>query len=176
MFHGAKACQLQVSLNFHREQSSIDIRARFDREDLSRRPFKEQVMIIQIFANAFDTMSTTTLEQVVSEEALPPRLKLNPRAVNLVKSGNLSVLNLNYHPEKLHPIGLHNELDFSDANKLKFLKILQEIPQTSSIQIFLPCATDSIFGRTFNVLKSKLEMEWIQQPFSQYRSKEGKLM
>lgn len=173
MFEGAKPCRLKVALVFDRDHSCIEIKARFDREDTSMSPFAEQTMAIKFYANCIDDFEHLKISQVKDKDKLPPGLKNSPRACQYCDDGKMAKLNIEYHPSSVIAVGLHNELDFTAPAKMRCVKALQQVPQASELQLYLPIDEKSMFIETLKLLNSKMTLE-LSRPFmSEYRSKQN---
>lgn len=173
MFEDAKPCRLKVALVFDRGQNCIEIKARFDREDTSMSLFAEQTMAIKFYADCIDDFEALKISQIKEKDKLPPGLKNNPQACRYCDDGKLAELNIEYHPSSVIAVGLHNELDFTAPAKMRCVKALQQVPQASELQLYLPIDETSMFVKKLSLLKSKMTLE-LSRPFmSEYRSKQN---
>ena len=103
-------------------------------------------------------------------EDIPKLLRPLPSIVQQLKRGTLWVLNLDYEPEKVECIGLHDKLDIDTPEKLDCVRTLNDICQSEKVQLFLRLRDDH-FSQAFGKFEEKILYEHMCPSFHEYLPK-----
>lgn len=84
----------------------------------------------------------------------------------------MRTLDIDFTPEKLVAVGVHDKLYFSDPAKLKAVETFRKIlhPDRTDLQLYMHITSD-VFRNTSNLLIHKFKQELVTFPFNEYRSK-----
>ena len=170
LFRTRTPCDLRVHLTFGRDQSCIDIRAAFDREQaLQRTPSSTQVIGFKFRQSAVTQPEKLKFERITDSTQLPASLRTS-RYEECVNDGHLYVLTLNYNPMAATIIGLHDQLEFANPRKLQCVDVLRRVPKNDQVQLFFNLQSET-FPEILRFMVAKLKIERIIPPFHEYRSK-----
>ena len=162
---------LTTSLVFDREQSCVEIEARFVRENSSMSP-QYQKMFVRFYVDSVEDLEYLTCTSVDNVDQLPPGLANISRAVKYCKRNELWVLDLEYIKTKIVTEGLDDNLDFADPAKLHAVDVLRQLRAVTEVSLFVRL-TSILFFKTLDLLKKKMRYELFSPPFSEYIAKSG---
>ena len=163
---------LRVRLWFDREQSCIELRAKFKKEGTTATE-KHQKMFVRFYVDAAEDPGDWQFTRVVEETDLPPELADLPIARKFFKRGELHVLDMEYVNSNVITEGLQDRLQFTDARKLRYVEILRRLLKATNVKLFMRIRTDD-FVQAFEKLKQKMKYERHIPPFHEYVAKSGK--
>ena len=164
---------LQVAFVFDRQQSHIEIRARFDKKGAPTASGQYQRMSVKFYADSLEYPKYWTCAKVDKVEELSAGLMTIPKALKLWKRGELWVLNLEYVTANIVPEGIYDRLQFTDTAKVQGVETLRQLFKGNEVKLFVRL-TSSTFAETLAQLKIKMGDELLHPPFQEYISKAGR--
>ena len=155
---------IQVAFVFDREQSYIEIRARFEKEDTAMSSSQYQQMNVKFYADSLENPKYLSCTKVEKPEDLSSGLMTIPKALKYWKRGELWVLNLEYLKENIVPEGIYDRLRFTDTSKLQCVETLRQLFKGTEVKLFIRLTSDT-FAQTLAQLKIKMRDELLHPPF-----------
>ena len=161
---------LKTRLMFDREQSCVELEARFERENSSM-AHQYQKMFVRFYVDCVEDPKYWTCTKV-NVDQIPPGLAMFLRAVKYCERDEIWVLDLEYIRTNIVTEGLNDHLDFADPAKLHAVDVLRQLRAVTDVRLFLRL-TSASFPKTLDLLKKKMRQELSTPPFSEYIAKSG---
>ncbi|KAL9007396.1 MAG: hypothetical protein Q9180_009669, partial [Flavoplaca navasiana] len=161
-------CQLTVSLEVNREQSFIQVEARFERDDNDPVAFSK----FQTMRYRFHVFAIKGPQQLVftTLKKLPRSLEKNEQAKRLFARGELHELHIEFDSKHLVAEGIKDKYNFRTSKLVKHAKQFANIQEKGHFKIIVQLEGQG-FQKRLEVLKKKMQLEWRTPPFSEYIAK-----
>ena len=163
-------CKLKAKLVFDREQSCIELEARFARDDASMTFSTVQKMSLRFYVKSIDNPEYMQCRLVEKEDQIPVGLQPYAKAHTYFKRNELWLVELEYIPDRVVTEGLFDKLGFTDAEKNRCVTVLRQVPKTNDIKLFMRLNSNT-FSSLLDQLKKKMRYEANCPPFREYIDK-----
>ena len=164
---------VEVIFVFDREQSYLEIRARFEKEDAAMSSSQYQRMNVKFYADSLEDPRYWSCTKVEKVDDLPSGLKTVPKFLKYWERGELWLLDLEYITSNIVAEGIYDRLRFSKTAKLQCVETLRQLLKATEVQLFVRLTSDT-FAQKLVQLKVKMRHELFNPPFQEYMSEAGR--
>lgn len=162
--------ELEVLFVFDREQSYLEIRARFEKENGAVLLPEYQRMSVKFYADSLRNPKYWSCSKVDKTEGLSSGLKTQSKTKKYLERGELWLLDLEYVTENIVAEGIYDRLEFAEKSKIQAVNALRQLFKVNDVKLYLQVTNDSC-AQALAHLKVKLKDELVNPPFQEYMSR-----